>query len=153
MKKKTAPKQGSESVTPYLLYKDVGKALDWLSKAFGFVEGGERFVADDGTVQHADMKTSAKGAVILMGCPGAKYKNPKKLGGVTVMMYVTVTDVDKHFARAKKAGAKILEKPTDTFYGDRRYGATDLEGHQWYFAQHVRDVSMEEMQKAAKDRA
>jgi uncharacterized glyoxalase superfamily protein PhnB len=27
------------------------------------------------------------------------------------------------------------------FYGDRRYGAADPEGHQWYFAQHVREVA------------
>jgi len=43
--------------------------------------------------------------------------------------------VDKHFERARKAGAKILEEPVDTFYGHRRYGAEDPEGHQWYFAQ------------------
>jgi uncharacterized glyoxalase superfamily protein PhnB len=60
--------------------------------------------------------------------------------------------VDKHYARAKKAGAKILEKPADTFYGDRRYGVTDPEGHQWFFAQHVRDVSEAEMKKSMKER-
>jgi uncharacterized glyoxalase superfamily protein PhnB len=49
--------------------------------------------------------------------------------------------VQRHFQRAKKAGARILEEPNETFYGDRRYGAEDPEGHQWYFAQHIRDVS------------
>jgi uncharacterized glyoxalase superfamily protein PhnB len=63
-------------------------------------------------------------------------------------MYVTVDNVDQHFARAKKAGAKIFQKLEDTFYGDRRYGAVDTEGHQWYFAQHLRDVTPEEMKKA-----
>ena len=29
------------------------------------------------------------------------------------------------FKKAKKAGAKILEKPADQFYGHRRYGAVD----------------------------
>jgi uncharacterized glyoxalase superfamily protein PhnB len=86
----------------------------------------------------------------MMGCPGRKYKNPKKLGSATALLYVHVDDVDSHFKRAKKAKAKILEEPADTFYGDRRYGARDPEGHQWYFAQHVRDVSSEEIQKAAK---
>jgi PhnB protein len=132
MKKKNTPQ-----LTPYLLYKDVGKALNWLSKAFGFVEDGDRFTAEDGTIQHAAMKISKDGALLMMGCPGPKYKNPKKLGSVTVLMYVDVDNVDKHFARAKKAGAKIVEKPTDTFYGARRYGATDPEGHHWYFAQEI----------------
>jgi len=46
--------------------------------------------------------------------------------------------VDKHFERARKAGAKILEEPKNTFYGHRRYGAEDSEGHQWYFAQELK---------------
>jgi uncharacterized glyoxalase superfamily protein PhnB len=95
------------------------------------------------------MKISPKGEVFMLGWPGAKYKNPKKLGNVTALMYVTVDNVDKHFARAKKAGAKIFKKLEDTFYGDRRYGTVDPEGHQWYFAQHIRDVTPEEMKKAA----
>ncbi len=148
-KKHKAPKQNPQNLTPYLLYKDVGRALDWYQKAFSFLESGDRFTGQDGTVQHAAMQISPKAEVFMLGCPGPKYKNPKKLGNVTALMYVTVDDVDKHFKRAKKAGAKILEKPQDTFYGDRRYGTVDPEGHQWYFAQHIRDVSPEEMQAAA----
>jgi len=85
-----------------------------------------------GKVIHAAMKLGNN--VIMMGYPGSKYRNPKRLGQATQSLYVTVKDADKHFTRAKKAGAKILEEPNDTFYGDRRYGAEDPEGHQWYFA-------------------
>ena len=53
--------------------------------------------------------------------------------------------MDAHFAQARDAGASILEEPADQFYGDRRYGVEDIEGHHWYFATHVRDVSPEEM--------
>jgi PhnB protein len=151
-KKKKAAAKNLQKLTPYLLYKDVGKALDWLNKAFGFVESDDRFTGEDGTIQHAAMEISPKGEVFMLGCPGPKYKNPKKLGNVTALMYVNVENVDKHFARAKKAGARIIEKLEDTFYGDRRYGTVDPEGHQWYFAQHTRDVPPEEMRKAAADR-
>ncbi len=54
------------------------------------------------------------------------------------MLYVKVNDADEHFARSKKAGAKILEEPEDTFYGHRRYGAEDPEGHQWYFSHEIK---------------
>jgi uncharacterized glyoxalase superfamily protein PhnB len=47
---------------------------------------------------------------------------------------VRVDDVDAHFERAQRAGAKIVEQIADTFYGARRYGAEDPEGHVWYFA-------------------
>lgn len=149
-KRKKVSKTRSQNVTPYLLYKDVGKALKFHSKAFGFIEEGQRFTGEDGVISHAAMRISSEGDVFMMGCPGPKYKNPKQLAGVTTLMYITVDNVDKHFARAKKAGAKILNKLEDTFYGDRRYGALDPEGHQWYFAQHIRDVSDEEMQAAMK---
>ena len=72
------------------------------------------------------------------------------MGQVTQHLYVYVDGVDAHFERAKKAGAKIVEEPKDQFYGDRRYGAEDLEGHCWFFAEHVRDVSPEEMKAAAQ---
>ena len=42
---------------------------------------------------------------IMMGYPGPEYKNPKRLGQATQSLYVNVDDVDKHFERAKKAGA------------------------------------------------
>jgi uncharacterized glyoxalase superfamily protein PhnB len=150
MKKKKPSSKNSQRLTPYLLYKDVGKALDWLRKAFGFTEFGDRFEGTDGTVQHAAMMISKGGEIFMLGCPGPKYKNPKKLGSATQLLYINVEDVDKHFARAKKAGAKTLNKPEDTFYGDRRYGVSDPEGHQWFFAEHIRDVPVEEMKKAMK---
>jgi uncharacterized glyoxalase superfamily protein PhnB len=148
MKKKEPRVSKTQSVTPYLLYKDVGEALDWLGRAFGFLEVGDRF-EKDGIIQHAAVVTREGGDVIMMGCPGPKYKNPKKLGTATQLLYIYVDDVDKHFARAKKAKPKVVNKLEDTFYGDRRYGVEDPEGHQWFFAQQVRKVSSVEMKKAA----
>jgi uncharacterized glyoxalase superfamily protein PhnB len=46
---------------PYLLYKDVGKAVEWLTKAFGFLEFGERFTGKKGLIQHAAMQISPNG--------------------------------------------------------------------------------------------
>ncbi len=123
------------TITPYLYYEDVGAALKWLAKAFGFKRYGARMTGPDGRVNHAAMKFG--GAIVMMGGPGEKYKNPRRLGQATQSLYVTVANADTHFARARKAGGKILEEPTDTEYGHRRYGIEDPEGHQWYFA-HVR---------------
>ena len=151
-KQKTGVEHREQQITPYLLYRDVGKAMKWLSKAFGFVPTGDQFADKKGKLLHAAMRISRAGDLIMMGCPGPKYQNPKKLGTVTVSMYVVIDNADKHYQRAKTARARILEKPADTFYGDRRYGAVDPEGHQWFFAQHVRDVSKKEMEEALKNR-
>jgi uncharacterized glyoxalase superfamily protein PhnB len=123
-------------ITPYLLYEDVGGALKYLAKAFGFRKCGHTMKSPDGTINHAAMKFGKD--IVMMGCPSGKYKNPKRLGQATQMLYINVDNVDKHFTRARKAGAKILEEPQDTFYGHRRYGAEDPEGHQWFFAQELK---------------
>ena len=140
------PPENMPRITPYLLYEDVASALDWLAKAFGFQER-MRLPGPDGKINHAEMELAD--GVIMMGCPGQEYQNPKRIGHVTQQLYVYVDDVDKHFEHAKGAGATILEEPQDQFYGDRRYGAEDPEGHHWYFSQHVRDVAPEDMKPPA----
>jgi PhnB protein len=136
------PPENMPRITPYLLYEDVGAALEWLARAFGFRER-MRIPGPNGSIVHAEMQL--EDGVVMMGNPGPEYKNPRRLGQVTQLQYVYVDDVDKHCAQARQAGAKITEEPKDQFYGDRRYGAEDLEGHAWHFAQHVRDVKPEDM--------
>jgi PhnB protein len=136
------PPEGYATVTPYLLYEDLDAAVEWLTTTFGFTQ--EVLMKDDeGRANHAELKLGD--GVVMMGHPSNDYKNPKNLGGSTVLIYVYVDDVDAHYEAAKQAGAKILREPEDQFYGDRMYAAEDPEGHQWSFSQHVRDVSPEDM--------
>jgi PhnB protein len=133
-------------ITPYLLYEDVGKALEWLAKAFGFEELGERLTGADGKVGHAAMRLG--NGQIMLGRPGPTYKNPKRLGQATQHLYVFTENVDALFSRARAMGAAVIEEPKDTPYGDRRCGIADPEGHQWFFAQRVREVSREEPRRS-----
>jgi PhnB protein len=129
-----------QTITPYLLYEDVGAALLFLSKAFGFKEK-LRYTGEAGYVNHAEMRLGD--GKIFLGDPGEQYRNPKKVGE-TVSIYVLVDDVDAHYERAKAAGAAIDEEPADQVYGERRYSAVDPEGHRWFFAQPIKDVAPEE---------
>ncbi len=124
------------AITPYLYYRDVDEALRFLKRAFGVRLFGVRMRGADGKTNHAAVKLGAD--VIMMGRPPGGYRNPKELGQATQSLYVNVADVDRHFRRAQGAGAAILEAPKDTEYGHRRYGVTDPEGHEWYFAQVIR---------------
>lgn len=133
------------AITPYLLYEDVGGALKFLAKAFGFQKYGAQMRGKNGKINHAAMNLGDD--LIMMGCPGPGYRNPKHLGQATQSLYVNVEDVDKHCEGAKKAGATILQEPADTEYGHRRYGASDPEGHQWYFAQEIRRVKAKKRTK------
>jgi uncharacterized glyoxalase superfamily protein PhnB len=120
------------AITAYLLYRDAGSAVDWLAKAFG-LEKDEVLTGADGRVNHASMTFGQ--ALLMLGSPGPDFKSPRALGHSTANLYVDVDDVEAHYAGAVAAGATIVEEPNDTFYGARRYGAEDLEGHRWYFAQ------------------
>jgi uncharacterized glyoxalase superfamily protein PhnB len=132
----------AQTVTPYLLYSSCEDALDFLSRAFGFEET-LRYTGAEGYVNHAEMRVGD--GYLYMGNPGPKYRNPKQLGQETVGIYVEIDeDVDTHYARAKAAGAEVIEDPADRPYGHRRYAARDAEGHHWYFAQVVEQVAPEE---------
>jgi uncharacterized glyoxalase superfamily protein PhnB len=137
-------------ITPYLYYEDVASAMHWLSRAFGFRERTkETMRSAEGRVVHTAMELGA--GVIMLGCPGADYKCPKRLGHVTQNLYVYVDDLPRHFENAKQAGATILTGVEDTFYGDRRYGAADLEGHHWYFAEKLRQIASEDWRPSDED--
>ena len=61
--------------------------------------------------------------------------SPLERGVTTVQMMVNVHDVEAHYAHAVEQGANITMELEDAFYGERRYEATDLEGHRWHFAE------------------
>jgi len=124
----------TQTVIPYLLYVDAARALDFLSRAFGFQE---TFRSEDGErIAHAEM-TLGEGRIML-GQPGEGFTSPKDRGVATVLMYAYIDDVDAHCDQARNEGAEIVEEPADQEYGDRVYHARDSEGHDWYFAQRVR---------------
>jgi len=138
------PPENTPRITPYLYYEDAGAALEWLGNAFGF-RARMRVPGPDGKVAHAELELAD--GLIMIGHPGPDYRNPKRSGHANGTVHIYVDDVDAHCARAMEAGAKIVSEPEDQFYGDRRYAAEDPEGHQWFFATHVKDVSPEEMQQ------
>jgi PhnB protein len=122
-------------IEPYLYYEDVEASLQWLAMNFGFREVGERKTEESGVVTHAAMEHD--GGVLMMGYPGPQYRSPKRSGERHCSFHVWVSDIEAHFQRAKEAGAVIIEQLKTTEHGHRRYGAEDLEGQHWYFAQPV----------------
>jgi len=133
---------------PSLAYQDNRAALKWLESAFGF-EPSEVLTDAEGNIVHAEM--SYGDGVVMIGSEWADWtRSPASLGGKnTQRVHVRLErGIDEHCARARRAGATIVMEPADQFYGDRTYIATDLEGHYWTFAQPVRDVSNEEMERA-----
>jgi uncharacterized glyoxalase superfamily protein PhnB len=56
---------------------------------------------------------------------------PDGKGGKSI--YVAVDDTDAVYERARKAGAEIVEEPTERDYGSRDFVCRDPEGNVWSF--------------------
>ena len=55
-------------------------------------------------------------------------------GAMTAFLYVYVDDADVTYQRAISAGARSVEEPVDTPYGDRRGMVEDRWGNTWQIA-------------------
>ncbi|MGH7836500.1 MAG: VOC family protein, partial [Candidatus Binataceae bacterium] len=123
-----------DTILPHIVYQDLVGAIAWLGAAFGFREH-YRYGAPNGAQVHLG------NAWMMLRQAREGSASPAKLGYGTRSLTVFIEDVEAHYQRAKAAGAKIVEEPNTTEYGEFQYGAEDLEGHHWLFARHARDVS------------
>ena len=117
-------------IIPYLFYRDVGAALDFLTRAFGFKEEMRHGTPSGGVHGEA----SLQGQLVMLGQGGGAHglRTPSDVGGATMGVFVYIDDVDQHYETAKAAGATIVHPPKDETYG-RNYWANDPEGHPWFF--------------------
>ncbi|HTT32773.1 MAG TPA: VOC family protein [Methylomirabilota bacterium] len=131
----------ADILLPHVIYQNVSEAVAWLCRVFGFREH-YRYGNTGGLVDGAQIYLG-KAYIMVRGAhrDGA---TPARLKTYTQSLTVFVEDVDAHFHRAKSEGAKIVEELHETFYGERQYGAEDLDGHHWLFSQHAKDVSPDE---------
>jgi uncharacterized glyoxalase superfamily protein PhnB len=130
-----------------VFYQDPRAALVWLQAAFGFEPS--MLVSDaDGRLVHAEMRFG-DGYIIIDYEWAGHIASPASVGGRNAQsVYVRLKEgLDAHCAKARAAGAEIVEEPADHFYGERQYRARDPEGHVWTFTQTVRVVPREEAER------
>lgn len=117
---------------PTFRYRDAAQMIEWLGEAFGFTVHAKYMDGD--TVSHAQLALGS--SMIMLGTArddgyGKMVGGPGMNGGKS--LYVAVDDADAAYARAKAAGAKILEDPIDRDYGSREFICADPEGNVWSF--------------------
>lgn len=146
---KTIP-EGYHSITPYLICKGAGEAIDFYKKAFGATED-MRMPKPDGAIAHAELSIGNSKVMLADEYPEMGYRSPQTLGGAGVSIMLYIDKVDEVFKRAIAAGAKELQAVTNQFYGDRSGTLQDPFGHVWTVATHVEDVPPEEMGRRAEE--
>ena len=146
------PTPPTHVLAPYLVVKGGFEAMAFYTKVFEFKELFRLVDPNDGRLGHAELQ---KGHAIFMLAdeyPDMGNVSPRTLGGSPVLLHVYVEDVDATVDRAVAAGAKLVRPVADQFYGDRSGGIEDPFGHQWYFATQKEIVSMEELERRAKEK-
>jgi uncharacterized glyoxalase superfamily protein PhnB len=127
-----------DTVLPHVEYQDLPSAIVWLGRTFGFREHYRYGEPPSGAQVHFGK------ACIMLKQAKTGCASPAQLGYGTQSLTVFVEDVEAHFKTTKEAGAKILEEPHETVYGEFQYAAEDLDGHHWLFSRHARDLSPDE---------
>jgi uncharacterized glyoxalase superfamily protein PhnB len=140
--------KGYHTVTPSLVVAGAAKAIDFYKKALG-AEELMRFPGPDGKIMHAELKIGD--SVIMLGdeMHDQGTKSPKSYGGSPVSFFVYGENVEAAWKRAVDAGAKPIVPLADQFWGDRSGCLEDPFGHRWWLAQHVQDLTPEEIRKGA----
>jgi uncharacterized glyoxalase superfamily protein PhnB len=136
-----------QRIVPMIAYEDPGAAIEWLSAAFGLREReDQRHTEPDGRITHAELELDD--SMIMLANPTPEYESPRRhrescdaarrwLDNPWVVdgYLVVVDDLDTHYERAQRAGARVLREPEDPGVGMRIYTVEDVEGHRWMFGQ------------------
>lgn len=130
------------TVTPYLTASDAPAALAWYAEAFDATEQ-LRVVGDDGRLGHAEFTIGTARFMLSDEYPEIGVRSPATLGGTAMTLHLTVTDVDRLYARAVAAGATAQGEPSDQPHGARHGTLVDPFGHRWMLSQPLEDVDLD----------
>jgi PhnB protein len=134
-------------VTPYLAIDGAADAIEFYKKAFNAVEEA-RLPGPKGRIMHAVIRIEGSPVMLVDEMPEWGALSPKSLKGSPVTIHLYVKDTDAFVARAVAAGATVTMPVSDAFWGDRYGRIEDPFGHHWSVGTHMREVSVEEAQKA-----
>jgi len=138
--------EGYHSIQPYLHVSGAAAALDFYKKAFNAKER-MRMPQEDGRIAHAEMEIGDSVIMLADEFPERGIYGSKHYGGSAVSIMLYVENCDAVYKQALDAGTRSIREPADQFYGDRSAGIEDPFGFQWWLGTHIKDVSMEDIQK------
>jgi uncharacterized glyoxalase superfamily protein PhnB len=145
----TSPPAGYHTVTPAIIVRGADRAIEFYREAFG-AEEVTRMAGPDGAVMHAEIRIGD--SIVMLGDESPQFGtlSPFSTNGTSGSLHIYVDDADAAFARALRAGATVRYPLEDTFWGDRYGKVTDPFGHEWGIATRVKEMSDDEVQRAAE---
>ena len=141
--------EGLHTVTASLCVSPAEEAMAFYEKAFGARTISKHIM--QGKVGHAELHIGDSVIFVCDEFPGAgSGRSPRTLRGTTAGLYLYVEDVDAWFARAVKAGVKVIMPLAEMFWGDRFGQVEDPYGHVWSLATRKENLTMEQIAERQK---
>ena len=142
---------GFHTLTAHIIVSDSKKACAFYEKAFGGQTLGIH-EGPDGKVMHAAVKIGDSVLMLNDEYPDFGVLAPTSTNApspVTLNLYVP--DANKFWETAVGAGCKVLMPIQDQFWGDRYGQVQDPFGHRWAIAQHIKDMTQQELEVAGQE--
>ena len=139
---------GQHTITPHLIIKGASEAIEFYKRAFGTKELSRMpFPAPDGQVKlgHAELQIGDSRLFLADEFPQQGGFGPGANSPVTLHLYVT--DADAAFAPRSRRVRRWRMPLTDVFWGDRYGQLVDPFGHHWSIAEHLEDLTPEQMKE------
>jgi PhnB protein len=138
------------TITAHVVVRDAARAVGWYTSVLG-AEEQLRIPTPDGRLMSVELRFGDSTIMLADEFPEMGIVSPETLGGTYMALHLMVDDVDRVWQRALDAGAEIFHPLQDSFWGERAGQLIDPFGHRWGLAQHLHDVSPEELVRAAQE--
>lgn len=132
----SAAPEGYTTVAPWVVTDDTGAFLDFVTEVFGGEELA-RVATESGAIGHGEIRI---GDTVVLA-----FDRSPDWPAMPSLLRVFVEDADATFAKALKAGARVVTALSDSAFGQRGGRIKDPFGTIWWVVAHVEDVPEDEM--------
>ncbi len=138
----------AHTITPHLVVRGAAQAASWYQEAFG-AQVGPKIPVPGGKFIQIELRLGDSRVMLADEFPDMGVLSPLSVGGTYGALHIATEDADALWERATGAGAKVHQPLRDMFWGDRHGQVICPFGHRWGISQHLRDVPLEEVIRAA----
>jgi PhnB protein len=138
----------TQTVTPHLVVRGADQAAAWYQAALG-AQVGPKIPVPGGKFIQIELRLGDSRVMLADEFPDMGVLSPLSVGGTYGALDIATEDADALWERAVAAGATVHQPLQDMFWGDRHGQVIDPFGHRWGISQHLHDVPVEEVTRAA----
>jgi PhnB protein len=129
---------GYTTVAPWIVTRDTGRLLDFITAVFGGTELA-RVALEDGSIGHAEIRV---GDTVLLA-----FDRRPGWPDAPALLRVFVEDADATMSRAVAAGARVVTRPRTHAFGQRTGRVRDPLGNIWWISAVVEEVAPDEIMR------